>query len=470
MNSKKVYGKTLILLFVIVFLTACNVSKSLTKKGDKLADAGIHAEAVQYYIQALNRDRSTVEAQIGIRKSGNEVMSDYQSKFFKEYNNYSFHSAVYTYLEMEKFESRLKRFNADVTIPSQTTADFKIAKKKYLEAQFAKANQLMANEQFESAEYIFLEIKKIEPNYKGQDLEKLMEISKLEPPYRAGNKYLDLNKNRAAYFSFEKVTEINVNYKDSKFKLEEALDLAKYPIAILKFKNYTYDRGAAEKVSANMVNTLLGNKGPFLKILDRTNMDKVLNEQYLSMNGWVEGNGAVKTGALLGAKAVLSGKLLSVNKVQKAPQVKREKAYRKRTVKVYNPETKKNDIRYEYDKVYYNNYKGYNEVVVSFQYILVSSESGEILLTGIEKGVIRSQVDYNAYTGNYKQLIPGNWNVKFQDSPSDKMYNTRRQIKAFQIGFESEQNITPVSILKEDAFRKVGNTIARIVYSFNPED
>ena len=123
-----------------------------------------------------------------------------------------------------------------------------------------------------------------------------------------------------------------------------------------------------------------------------------------------------------------------------------------------------------YDKVYYNNYKGYNEVVVSFQYILVSSETGEILLSGIEEGVMRSQVDYNAYSGNYKELIPGNWNVRFQDSPSDKMYNNRRQIKAFQTGFESEQNITPVSILKEDAFKKVGNTIAKIVYSFNPED
>ena len=77
MSNKKIYGKTLVILSLMVFLTACNVSKSLTKKGDKLAEAGIHAEAVQYYIQALNRDRSTIEAQIGLRKSGNEVMSDY---------------------------------------------------------------------------------------------------------------------------------------------------------------------------------------------------------------------------------------------------------------------------------------------------------------------------------------------------------------------------------------------------------
>ena len=117
-------------------------------------------------------------------------------------------------------------------------------------------------------------------------------------------------------------------------------------------------------------------------------MDKVLNEQYLSMNGWMEGNGAVKTGELLGAKAILSGKLLSVKSQIRSPQLKREKAYKRRVEKYFNNVTQKTESKYVYDKIYYNNYKGHTQVSISFQYILVSTETGEILDSGIEEKVI----------------------------------------------------------------------------------
>lgn len=197
-------GKYLVLSLLLVVLVACNASKAFTKRGDKLAEAGIHKEAVEQYIHALNRDRSNVDAQIGLRKSGGEVMSKFQSKFFKEYNSSDYGAAVYTYMELEKFQKRTDSYHAELTIPNHVTGDYKIAKKKYLEEEFEKANQLMSEEQFEAAEAVFHEIQKIEPTYKGGDLEKLKEIAQLEPPYRRGNEFLDLGKNRSAYYEFKK--------------------------------------------------------------------------------------------------------------------------------------------------------------------------------------------------------------------------------------------------------------------------
>ena len=317
-------GKLFIFL-ITVLLASCNGSKAYTKKATKLAAAGIHKEAIEYYIQALNRDRSNVEAQIGLRKSGSEVISNYQSKFFKEYNSNNYKSAVYTYIDIQNFKKKTSNYNVEFNLPSNLIEDYLDAKNKFLEEEFELANRLMSEEQFEGAEAVFLEIQKIEPTYKEGDLEKLKEIAQLEPPYRKGNEFLDLGKNRSAYFEFKKVVGKNSSYKDAQFKLNEALELSEYPVAVLKFKNYSGDRGAAAITEANVVSDLLSKKGPFLKVLDRTHMDKVLDEQYLAMNGWVEGRGAVKTGQILGAKAILSGKLLSVKSEIRSPKARKEK-------------------------------------------------------------------------------------------------------------------------------------------------
>ncbi|MAW65936.1 MAG: hypothetical protein CMD18_07060 [Flavobacteriales bacterium] len=462
-------GKLFFLFLLTILLASCNGSKAYTKKATKLAAAGIHKEAIEYYIQALNRDRSNVEAQIGLRKSGAEVISNYQSKFFKEYNSNNYRSAVYTYIDIQAFKKKTSSYNVEFNLPGNLIEDYLDAKNKFLEEEFELANRLMSEEQFEGAEAVFLEIQKIEPTYKEGDLEKLKEIAQLEPPYRKGNEFLDLGKNRSAYFEFKKVVGKNPSYKDAKYKLNEALELSQYPVAVLKFKNYSGDRDAAAITEANVINNLLSNKGPFLKVLDRTHMDKLLDEQYLAMNGWVEGSGAVKTGQILGAKAILSGKILSVKSEVRSPKARKEKAYKRRAEKYYNKETKRTETKYIYDKIYYNNFKGYTQVSASFQYILVSTETGEVLDSGIEEERFRSEVNYNTYSGNYNNLYPGTWNARFQDSSSDRVYTARSRVNNFRSDFTANKNMRASSELRMDALKSIGESVAKKIVDFNPE-
>lgn len=461
--------KTAFFLFFAIVIFSCNGSKSLANKGDKLRESGIHKQAIEYYIQSLNKDRSNVDAQVGLRKSGGEVMSKSASKFFQAYNADDYQSAVHTYLEMEKFENRLDKYHAEVTIPRHISSDFEIAKKKYLAIEFEKANSLLAQENFEEAEAVFHEIQLIEPSYKGSDLAKLKEIAQLEPIYRRGNEFLDRGKNRAAFYEFKKVVNKNVNYKDAKDKQDESLSLAQFPIAVLKFKNYSVNTVAAAKVQANTIDELLKNKGPFIKILDRTQMNRVLNEQYLAMNGWVEGSGAVRTGELLGAKAILSGKLLSVKTITGKPSLTRKKGYKKVQEKYYNLQTKRTETKVRYEKIYYNNFYGQSSVTVSFQYILVSSETGEVLLSGIAEESMTSTVDYNTFKGDVTKLYPGTWISRSSKSPSDRVYTNRSRVNTFQNKFSANRTLTNTSELADEAYKKVGNAVSKKIYTFNPE-
>jgi tetratricopeptide (TPR) repeat protein len=454
-------GELFLLLLLTIILVSCNGSKAYTKKATKLATAGIYKEATNYYIKALSRDRSNVDAQLGLRKSGAEVISNYQSKFFKEFNSDNYKSAVYTYIDIQAFQKKTSYYNVEFDVPSNLTDDYLDAKNKYLEEEFELANRLMSEEQFEGAEAVFLEIQKIEPNYKEGDLEKLKEIAQLEPPYRKGNEFLDLGKNRSAYFEFKEIVGKNPSYKDAKFKLNESLELAEYPVAVLKFKNNSGDRDAAAITEANVINNLLSNKGPFLKVLDRTHMDKLLDEQYLAMNGWIQGSGAVKTGQILGAKAILSGKILSIKREVRSPKATKEKAYKRRSEKYFNKETKRNETKYVYDKIYYTNYKGYTQVNASFQYILVSTETGEVLDSGIEEELFRSEVNYSTYPGNYNNLYPGTWNVKFKDSSSDRVYTARNRVNNFRSDFTANKNMRASSDLRMDALKSIGASVAK---------
>jgi tetratricopeptide (TPR) repeat protein len=459
----------LIPLLLILVIIACNGPKKLTKKGNSLADAGIHKEAVELYLKALNKDRAHVAAIQGLRTSGGAVLNSYQSDFFRAYSNSDYKKAVYTYKEMEQFQARLNKMNADLKIPRHYQDDYADAKTKYLEQRFEEANELMAQENFIGAENIFKEITKIEPNYGGEDLNNLMEISKLEPPYRNGNNQLDFNKNRAAYHAFKKVVKINPTYKDSKLKMEEALELAQYTIAVLKFKNFSYERGSDEKVSSIMIGELLKNKGPFLKIIDRSIMDRIINEQYLAMNGWMSGNGAVKTGELLGAKAILSGKVISVTNSSQAARSKIVRGYKKRVVKTYNQSTAKTTTKVLYDKVNYKNYKGHNSVKVLFQFMLVSSETGEVLLSEIIEKSIVSEIDYNTYSGNYKDLVPGNWDYTWKKTSRDKIDHSKSGKTKLREKFKSNKTLRAISSISNEVFIAVGKAAAKKVYLFNPE-
>ena len=269
-------------------------------------------------------------------------------------------------------------------------------------------------------------------------------------------------KNRAAFYEFKKVVNKNVNYKDAKDKQDESLSLAQFPIAVLKFKNYSDNTVAAAKVQANAIDELLKNKGPFIKILDRTQMNRVLNEQYLAMNGWVEGSGAVRTGEILGAKAILSGKLLSVKTITGKPSLTRKKGYKKVQEKYYNlqkrSEQKRKCVMKRFITIIFY---GQNSVTVSFQYILVSSETGEVLLSGIAEESMTSTVDYNTFKGDVTKLYPGTWISRSSKSPSDRVYTNRSRVNTFQNKFSANRTLTNTSELADGAYKKVGNVVSK---------
>ncbi|MFM7021871.1 MAG: CsgG/HfaB family protein [Flavobacteriales bacterium] len=419
-------------------------------------------------MRALTARPDYVDAQVGLKFSGQKTIDILQSEFFKAFNSGDKKTAVYTFIEMRNFRDRVVAFKIDVSYSSMYADDFEQVKAEYLSERFTAANALLDKEEFAASEIIFNEIMVLEPNYK--DAASLRKYARIEPVYRKGTEAMKKEKYRKAYYAFYEVVKQQDDYKDAKTLMEESLKEAQYTIAFLNFENVTYERGAADRISAKIMNDVLQNKGPFLKIIDRQNLDILLKEQKLAMVGVVDESTAANAGNIIGAKAVLIGKLLEV-KVSEVPlSSQRIKAYESYFIKKLNPQTGQYYNETAYKKVIYTDYSGSRQVSCSFQYKLISAETGEILLSDIISRTEVSSVHYAYYDGDYTLLCPGTWQSLNQSSSSDVIHNGNSEKQQLQALFKAPKVLETKDAMLSTLYDKIGSAAARAVYSYNPEN
>lgn len=464
------YFKFFGILILSAFVLACTGPKSLTKKGDKFSEAGIHKEAINYYIKALTKKSSHVDALIGLKNSGQVVLNEYTSAFFKAYTVQEYKTAVYNYIELEEFVNKVNRYGADFTISAVYQEDFLDARSKYIAARFEEANQLLSEEKFKSANRICEEIEKLDPNFDGDNFEKIKEVSLLEPHYREGSEHFNNKKFRNAYYSFLFINDKNPNYKDTKFRLATSLENAQYNIGMLKFENYSNDASAAAYIASEITKQIINSNDPFVTLIDRSYTEKILKEQMLNYEGMTVGSGSIKAGELIGAKALLAGSVLKIEKQSAAPRAKKVKAYREERIKKYNSETKKSYYETKYHKTEYLEYYGYNKVSISFKFQLISTETGKILSSEVIEVSDKSEVNYATYSGNYKQLVPGTWKHKSVSSSADKVVTSRSARNSLKSYFTASTKLTPSAEIQTNLQKQIAYNSAKKILAFNPED
>src|SRR5690606_38559003 len=125
----------------------------------------------------------------------------------------------------------------------------------------------------------------LEPNYK--DANELKNVSQNEPVYLVATDLFDRQQYRKAYYEFDAIDARDPNYKDVSILRSESLDKGQYPVAIVPFDNASGKRDIEKRVQAFVLTDLASINDPFLKIIERENMDLILREQRLSLSGVV---------------------------------------------------------------------------------------------------------------------------------------------------------------------------------------
>lgn len=400
-----IFSRIALLLALATMVVSCSGSKSFSKKAAKLDEAGLYAEAAEMYLQSAQRSNKNVDAKIGLKKTGQMLLNDKLSTFFKNMAMGSNKGeAVAAYLEAKRYQDQVGRLGVVLEIPDHYRTDFERVKGEHLVDLYDQGQALLAKQDFRAAELLFSQIAKLEPNYK--DASSLQAVAYLEPLYRAGKADLEAGHYRKAYDELGRVVEKDPGYKDSDVLRQEALTKGQYSIAVLPFTTSTKRTDVTSRVQAHAMTSLVETKDPFLKIVDRENIERILEEQRLGLSGVVDEQTAVRVGNLIGAQAVLMGTVMDYREEPGTLRRSTKDAYESYRVQQVNKETGEKYFVTKYKPTRYTEYYQENKVVMSFSYRLVSLETGEVLASKVVEREAGDHMYYATYDGNGEQLLP----------------------------------------------------------------
>ena len=436
-------------LALALLFAGCNGSKAFSKKGEKLDEAGLYAEAADMYLQAAQRNVKNVDAKIGLKKTGQMVLNDKLSAFFKNMAmGGAKGEAVQAYLDAVDFKERVSRAGVQLEIADHYRTDFDKVKGEHLVDLYNEGQALFEKEDFAAAERIFARIAKLEPNYK--DASSLQSVAYLEPLYRSGKTDLHAGNYRKAYTSFTKVIDKNSSYKDATILRQDALTKGQFIVAVLPFTAAGVSSALASNVQAHAMSALTESTDPFLKVVDRENLERILEEQRLGLSGVVDEQTAVRVGNLMGAQAVLMGSVADYREIPGSLRRSTKDGFESYRVQQVNSETGEKYFVTRYKPVRYSEYYQENKVVLSFNYRLVSLETGEVLVSKVAEKEAADHMYYATYEGSRESLLPA------LNGTADLSDRARREMRSL---LSAPREVKPVASLMAEVLRTTSATM-----------
>jgi len=420
-------------LFAVTLLLctqACQNSKHYTKLAQKQEASGLNKEASESYYTALWKKRANIDAQIGMKKTGQTVLNGLLSEFSQKSSFGNKKEAVYTFISAREYQAKIKGVGVELQIPEFYLGDFEKVKKSYLTELYEQGTKLLEDNKFADAENNFNEIGRLDPNFK--DAGDLKDIAYLEPIYQKAKTEFEAKHYRAAYNGFIKVEERKLGYKESANLKNKCLEKGKYTVALLPFSNGTNMQGSDTKATAYILNALTQINDPFLHVIDRENLNNILAEQRIQMSGIFSESNAVEIGKISGARALITGTVL--NHTVQNGQLRKvtRNGFESYQVKKVNAEGK---TFYDtgYKSVQFDEYYNYSESNVSIQYKMTSIETASLIKNDIFTEKNKDEVIYAIYGGNTNNLFPANGNVvntnnRDRNALKD-MLNARRNVR-----------------------------------------
>ena len=442
-----------LLLTILIF--GCSGSKKLIKKGAVLEHDKQYVEASNFYFEALNKKSSNVDATIALKRVGKKVLNQYLNDFYKEEAMGNTKTAVYAYLKASDYQKKLNQYKVYEDIPGHYLDKYQTVKETYLKNLYTEGENLMEELSYKNAENNFIEILKFDAAYK--NAKSLRDISYAEPLFIKAKQQADEEGYRNAYNNFELVLKRIPNYKDAKESKAQALELGRHTFLIFAFENATTKPNIETKISSHISNKLSNLNDPFLRLIDRSNFEKIMNEQELTVSGFVDESTAAEIGKLFGAQTAISGKVISYyHKIYQSKPQKKEAA-ESFTVKKKKEDGEGYIAETKYKKVNYNNYTKSVDVHIQFQYKVISLQTSEVLLSDIIEMSSKDAVSYSVYSGDYKRLHP------ISDSGINKNTSSIQRLRS---EFSKRQKLKSEYELSNDLFKNISNKVSEKITQY----
>ncbi len=323
-----------------------------------------------------------------------------------------------------------------------------------LNERYKQGVLLLAHEQFDEAASALGDVYRENPDFR--DVNTLFTEARNEPVYRKAVEMLNAGKCRSAYYACEQIIGDAGSYKDVDKIHEQALACAQYPVAVQTpalRKNST----RAKDFLSLLNSRLLKLNNPFLKIYMLSSVDSRIDQSMRQAAGSVNKAALKSLYDQHKIKAVLSLDFSRFDAKSGKEQRTQKTGFERVVMKSTTGETTFYDKQVKYSEISKEN--TVNAVVT---YKLISTETGEILLSDRVAAGKSDEIKYVSYSGNPVNLYPAvNHNGTY--SLNDGGY------KKLQRLLKASHEITPVNELVNATFKEITQRIADDINNFNPE-
>ncbi len=453
--------------FIAFIASGCSGSKRYYNYGVQLTEAGLHREAAERYMEAIRRNRNNIQAQIALRQDGQMVLDEHLQNFYLAHTTGEHSKAVKEYELATHYRDMVSQYGIQLTFPDNYRPMFTESETVYLTNLYERANTLINDERFADAEDLLKEITRLRADF--EDAADLKNLAFVEPRYQQALDTYDSEKFRKAYYLFAEVESRSPNYKDTRRIRQLAKEKALFTVGVVAFENRSDINGLESLVMARLLAEVQQIDDPFLRFIDRTNIDKILAEQRLSLEGAIDQRTAVMAGEMLGARALLRGVLLDASEVEGDRQVENRKGFLGIPVNVTDPKTGVTSTQMQYERVFYQHFTIENKVTLTFQFQLVSTATGEILLSDVIELDARDRTEFSRYEGDHRYLYAGTWENQRRPSPKDRIYNSIRAKRELNNSLRASDEVESISSLRSQVIRNLSTRVARELQNVNPE-
>ena len=414
--------KNIISPFIIVLtaitlcasLNSCKGAKSYVKRGAKMEAAGMIDQAADFYSTALKKKPANLDALSGLNRTGQIILSRHLALFDEATLRSDKESAIRNFKNAESFYDKVNAFGVTLNFPDSKRAQYESVKNDHVQELYTIATSHLEKLEYNQALKLLEEITSLVPGFK--DAASLADFAFCTPTYDLAMTAMDDKLFRSAYETFSDVVNRDETFKDASERRDEVLELGRFTIALMSFKNGSNRRNISTKLSSYVEQNLMESNDPFLVVVDRESIDLILQEQQLELSGLTSG-AELEIGSLLGVKAILKGTVTGCTVSTTPLRHDNKRGYEKYRVETIDSEGKK---RYEtkYRSVGYTEFYQSSEVDISFTLKLVSMETGAILSSKTIESYSSDDVRYLKYGGNARMLYPAKSNGSVNASSS----------------------------------------------------
>jgi tetratricopeptide (TPR) repeat protein len=392
------------ILFSCFLIASCDPSKKMMQDGNRQYELGNMDGAANYYYNVLLVKPGHIEATQGLQKAGSIVLNGKFSQFSKYVVANDQANSVHQYLSCKKYYKRCNSVGVELEWPSMYDEIYEDIKNDYISKLYDEGIQLMQDNKYDIAEQKFTAISEIDSTYKNATV--LRTRSLLEPLYQHGIKMMETGNYKEAYRDFNKIIAQDITYKNSKSLRDEVLVKASVGIGIMLVQNQTKEQGFDVRLYQQIVASMVVSKNPFLKVVDRAELERMLREQELGMSGMVDPESAAKAGKLIGLKYVLMTALSDL--VYEDPGVLTDSIVAYEAVSEQIPSTTggipQSVTRFK--KVKYCDVHQKRRVYYRVFYQLVSTQTAQVVASDVISEELLDETHYATYSGNVSNLYP----------------------------------------------------------------